>query len=82
VDETDSGNTNEEKGIATICSELASQQTGEIDMIPYFVERNREMTGKMVKNAHGVDRFATVPKDNICRGLGVVLNKKLYPIAG
>ncbi|MDR0740515.1 MAG: protein translocase subunit SecD [Puniceicoccales bacterium] len=39
-------------GYELLFSELENQKTGEIDMIPYYVKRIPEMTGKMVKNAH------------------------------
>jgi SecD/SecF fusion protein len=39
-------------GYELLFSELENQQTGEIDMIPHYVKRIPEMTGKMVKNAH------------------------------
>ncbi|MDR1591227.1 MAG: protein translocase subunit SecD [Puniceicoccales bacterium] len=39
-------------GYELLFSEFENQQTGEIDMVPYYVKKIPEMTGKMVKNAH------------------------------
>jgi SecD/SecF fusion protein len=39
-------------GYELMFSEYEDHQTGEIEMIPYYVKKIPEMTGRMVKNAH------------------------------